>query len=275
MNAIFNGKSLMAGGALVALSAVPALAQGIDEAALTAAIEASTGQTAYILNTLLFLMGGFLVMFMAAGFCMLEAGLVRSKNVSMQCLKNIGLYSIAGIMFWVVGYNFMYNGVGDNGGWFGTPGPYAWDDVGGDALDVGYSTASDWFFQMVFCAATASIVSGTVAERVKLWPFFIFVAVLTGVLYPISGSWQWGGGWLSEMGFSDFAGSTIVHSVGGWAALTGAIIIGARAGKFGADGSVHPDKSLWGALAAGVPGSPAGLHKALDMFGSKPLAELT
>ena len=240
MNAILNGKSLMAGGALVALSAVPALAQGIDEAALTAAIEASTGQTAYILNTLLFLMGGFLVMFMAAGFCMLEAGLVRSKNVSMQCLKNIGLYSIAGIMFWVVGYNFMYNGVGDNGGWLGTPGPYAWDPVGGDALDVGYSTASDWFFQMVFCAATASIVSGTVAERVKLWPFFIFVAVLTGILYPISGSWQWGAGWLYEMGFSDFAGSTIVHSVGGWAALTGALIIGARAGKFGADGSVHP-----------------------------------
>ncbi|MEM8839841.1 MAG: ammonium transporter, partial [Pseudomonadota bacterium] len=174
------------------------------------------------------------------GFAMLEAGLVRSKNVSMQCLKNIGLYSIAGIMFWVIGYNLMYNGVGDNGGYFGTPGPYDWDPVGGDALDTGYSTASDWFFQMVFVAATASIVSGTVAERVKIWPFFIFTAVLTGIFYPISGSWQWGGGWLSEMGFSDFAGSTIVHSVGGWAALAGAIVIGARAGKFGKDGTVHP-----------------------------------
>ncbi|MEL7529577.1 MAG: ammonium transporter, partial [Pseudomonadota bacterium] len=107
-------------------------------------------------------------------------------------------------------------------------------------LDTGYSTASDWFFQMVFVAATASIVSGTVAERVKLWPFLIFTAVLTGIIYPISGSWQWGAGWLSEMGFSDFAGSTIVHSVGGWAALAGAIILGARKGKYGADGTVHP-----------------------------------
>ncbi len=195
-------------------------------------------EVAYIFNTLLFLIGGFLVMWMAAGFAMLEAGLVRSKNVSMQCLKNIGLYSIAGLMFWVVGYNLMYTGVSDNGGLFGTPLPYSWDEVGGNALDTGYSTASDWFFQMVFVAATASIVSGTVAERVKVWPFFIFTAILTGIFYPITGSWQWGSGWLSEMGFSDFAGSTIVHSVGGWAALAGALVIGARTGKYGKDGSV-------------------------------------
>ncbi|WP_299818310.1 ammonium transporter [uncultured Roseibium sp.] len=218
--------------ALLSLSAVPALAQD------TAAIPAVSPEVAYILNTLLFLIGGFLVMWMAAGFAMLEAGLVRSKNVSMQCLKNITLYSIAGLMYWITGYNLMYTGV--DGGFMGSFGPYAFDAVGGDALDTGYSTASDWFFQMVFCATTASIVSGTLAERIKLWPFLLFTVVLTGFIYPIAGSWQWGAGWLSEMGFSDFAGSTLVHSVGGWAALAGAIILGARKGKYGADGSVHP-----------------------------------
>ncbi|WP_305987911.1 ammonium transporter [Roseibium sp. MMSF_3544] len=218
--------------AVLSLSALPALAQDAEAA------PAVSPEVAYIFNTLLFLIGGFLVMWMAAGFAMLEAGLVRSKNVSMQCLKNISLYSIAGLMFWITGYNLMYSGV--DGGFIGSFGPYSFDPVGGDALDTGYSTASDWFFQMVFVAATASIVSGTVAERVKLWPFLIFTAVLTGILYPISGSWQWGGGWLSEMGFSDFAGSTIVHSVGGWAALAGAIVLGARKGKYGADGTVHP-----------------------------------
>ncbi|WP_417671323.1 ammonium transporter [Roseibium sp.] len=222
-------KSAASLGAL-GLMAAPALAQD--------AAPAVSPETQYIFNTLLFLIGGFLVMFMAAGFAMLEAGLVRSKNVSMQCLKNITLYSIAGLMFWITGYNLMYAGV--DGGFIGSFGPYAFDAVGGDALDTGYSTASDWFFQMVFVAATASIVSGTVAERIKLWPFLIFTAVLTGILYPISGSWQWGGGWLSEMGFSDFAGSTIVHSVGGWAALSGAIILGARKGKYGPNGQVTP-----------------------------------
>jgi Amt family ammonium transporter len=214
----------------LAASSVPALAQ--DAAASPSA------ETAYIFNTLLFLIGGFLVMFMAAGFAMLEAGLVRSKNVSMQCLKNIALYSIAGIMFWAIGYNLMYAGV--DGGYVGSIGwGYGFDAVGADALDTGYSTASDWFFQMVFVATTASIVSGTVAERIKVWPFLIFTAVLTGILYPITGAWTWGGGWLSEAGFSDFAGSTIVHSVGGWAALTGAIILGARKGKY-VDGRTVP-----------------------------------
>jgi Amt family ammonium transporter len=199
-------------------------------------------ETAYIFNTLLFLIGGFLVMFMAAGFAMLEAGLVRSKNVSMQCLKNIALYSVAGIMFWVCGYSLMYTGV--DGGYIGTFAPYGFDEVGkfatGDDGAVGsYSTASDWFFQMVFVAATASIVSGTLAERIKLWPFLLFTAVLTGIMYPITGSWKWGGGWLNEMGFQDFAGSTIVHSVGGWAALAGALILGARLGKY-EGGKVHP-----------------------------------
>ncbi|MCR9123601.1 MAG: ammonium transporter [Phyllobacteriaceae bacterium] len=230
----------LAGTSLVAavLMAVPGFAQEAAETAEAAASTAPSAEVQYIFNTLLFLIGGFLVMWMAAGFAMLEAGLVRSKNVSMQSLKNIALYSIAGLMYWVVGYNLMYANV--DGGFIGSFGPYSFDPVGGDALDTGYSTASDWFFQMVFVATAASIVSGTVAERIKLWPFLIFVVVLTGFIYPIAGSWQWGGGWLSEMGFSDFAGSTLVHSVGGWAALAGAILLGARKGKFGADGSVHP-----------------------------------
>jgi Amt family ammonium transporter len=204
------------------------------------AAPAEAADPAYIsiFNTLLFLVGGFLVMWMAAGFAMLEMGLVRSKNVSMQGLKNIALYSIAGIMFWLTGYNLMYTGV--DGGFMGSFGPYNFPDPGMDPSEAGYSVASDWFFQMVFCATTASIVSGTLAERIKLWPFLIFTVILTGILYPITGSWQWGAGWLSEMGFSDFAGSTLVHSVGGWAALAGAIILGARAGKYGADGSVTP-----------------------------------
>lgn len=228
--------SKLAGAATIASLALilPALGQDA-EAAPEYALAADT---AYIFNTLLFLIGGFLVMWMAAGFACLEMGLVRSKNVSMQGLKNIALYSIAGIMFWVTGYSLMYVGV--DGGFMGSFGFYNFEDVGGGDAGAGYSVASDWFFQMVFCATTASIVSGTLAERIKLWPFLIFTVVLTGFLYPITGSWQWGAGWLSEMGFSDFAGSTLVHSVGGWAALSGALILGARAGKYGADGSVSP-----------------------------------
>ncbi|MGB7431006.1 MAG: ammonium transporter [Ahrensia sp.] len=229
MKSIISHKSLGLGFAALVASTAPSLAQdAAPEFALAA-------DTAYIFNTLLFLIGGFLVMWMAAGFAMLEAGLVRSKNVSMQSLKNIALYSIAGIMYWAIGYNLMYTGV--DGGYIGSfILGYGADPVGGDALDTGYSTASDWFFQMVFVATAASIVSGTLAERIKLWPFLIFVVVLTGFIYPIAGSWQWGGGWLSEMGFSDFAGSTLVHSVGGWAALAGAILLGARTGKYTENG---------------------------------------
>ncbi len=199
--------------------------------------DAVSGGTAYILNTLLFLIGGFLVMWMAAGFAMLEAGLVRSKNVSMQCLKNITLYSIAGIMFWAIGYGIAYPG--DFNGYFAFGSiPYAMQGVGEADVGTGYSVASDWFFQMVFCATTASIVSGTLAERIKLWPFLIFTVVLTGVIYPTVVSWEWGAGFLDQMGFSDFAGSTLVHSTGGWAALIGAIILGPRIGRY-ADGKVH------------------------------------
>jgi Amt family ammonium transporter len=230
-------KKLLALGGASALGALmlatPALAQEAE--AVSTAVGAD-GQ--FIFNTLLFLIGGFLVMWMAAGFAMLEAGLVRSKNVTMQCTKNIALYSVAGLMFWIVGYNLMYDGV--DGGYLGSFTPKLIPGPGTEAADAGYAAASDWFFQMVFCATAASIVSGTVAERIKIWPFIIFVVVLTGFIYPIQGAWQWGGGWLAEIGFSDFAGSTLVHSVGGWAALTGAIIIGARKGKYGAGGQINP-----------------------------------
>jgi len=207
------------------------------------AFAAPDAETAFIFNSLSFLVHGFIVMLMAAGFCMLEVGLVRSKNATVQSTKNIGLYSIAGLMYWLVGYNLMYM---DVSGYIGSLAIWAPDDsavitdAGYVGDSAGYSASSDWFFQMVFVAAAASIVSGAVAERVKLTTFLVFSAILTGIIYPIQGSWTWGGGWLSEMGFSDFAGSSIVHSVGGWAALTGAIIIGARKGKFGDDGSIRP-----------------------------------
>ncbi len=206
-------------------------------------------ESAFVLNSFAFLIWGVLVMWMCAGFTMLEAGSVRTKNASVICLKNVGLYSIAGLVFYAVGYNLMYSGV--DGGWIGTvdfgyrttPDEIAM--LGGDTEAAarvhanGYSTMSDWFFQMVFVATTASIVSGTLAERVKLWSFFLFIVVLTAVIYPVIGSWTWGGGWLNELGFQDFAGSTIVHSTGGWAALAGALVIGARAGKFRPDGTVR------------------------------------
>jgi Amt family ammonium transporter len=235
--------------ALVAALAVAALADPSLAQEAAAATEAPVDPNPFVFNTLLFLVGGFLVMFMAAGFAMLEAGMVRSKNVAMQCTKNIALYSIAGIMFWVVGYNLMYDGV--DGGYLGSFLPKEIPDPASETSGS-YAAASDWFFQMVFCAATASIVSGTVAERIKLWPFLIFTAVLTGIIYPIQGAWKWGYGWLSpeaDVGFiidfagakfQDFAGSTVVHSVGGWAALTGAIILGARRGKYGPGGQVNP-----------------------------------
>ena len=228
------------GGTVAVLSAclLPSVAR--------AAVES---ETQFVLSTFSFLIWGALVMWMCAGFTMLESGSVRTKNASVICLKNIGLYSIAGLMFYLVGYNLMYVDVAE-GGWLGTlrlfhgttPDEIALlqgqEEAVGAVVANGYSAMSDWFFQMVFVATTASIVSGTLAERVKLWSFFVFVAVLTAIIYPIVGSWTWGGGWLSAMGFEDFAGSTVVHSTGGWAALAGAIVVGPRKGKFRADGTV-------------------------------------
>ncbi len=214
-----------------------------------------SGETQFILNTFSFLIWGALVMWMCAGFTMLESGSVRTKNASVICLKNIGLYSIAGLGYFVVGYNLMYVDVGALVGTFSffygsSAEELALLSLGEDASEEarqaaneavianGYSVMSDWFFQMVFVATAASIVSGALAERVKLWTFFAFVAVLTSVIYPIVGAWTWGGGWLSQMGFKDFAGSTIVHGTGGWAALAGALVVGPRLGKFRRDGSV-------------------------------------
>ena len=195
-----------------------------------------SAEIGFIFNTLLFLICGFLVFFMACGFAMLESGMVTSKSVSVICAKNIGLISISGIMFWMFGYNLAY-GIPE-GGYIGSFIP--WSDA--SAVDTGYSDGSDWYFQMVFCATTVSIVSGTLAERIKLWPFFLFAAILSGILYPIVMGWQWGGGWLASIGFSDFAGSTLVHSTGGAAALAGALILGPRLGRFTKSGAPAPIK---------------------------------
>ena len=195
-----------------------------------------SAEVGFIFNTFLFLVCGFLVMFMAAGFAMLESGMVTSKSVSVICAKNIGLFSIAGIMFWLFGYNLAY-GIPE-GGFIGKFIP--WSD--GSKVETGYSDGSDWYFQMVFCATTVSIVSGTLAERIKLWPFFLFAALLSGIIYPIVMGWQWGGGWLAVRGFSDFAGSTLVHSTGGAAALAGAILLGPRIGRFAKAGAPAPVK---------------------------------
>ena len=219
--------------AVFGLLATPALAQEVPEHGV------------YILNSLLFLMAGFLVMFMAAGFCMLEAGLVRSKNTTMQLTKNVALFSIAAVGYYLIGYNLMYplgtwSVEGVVSGVFGVAIMEAVGITADAADDISYATTgSDYFFQLMFCAATASIVSGALAERIKLWPFLLFTFILTAVIYPLQASWKWGGGFLDEMGFLDFAGSTVVHSVGGWAALAGALILGPRIGKY-KDGKVVP-----------------------------------
>ncbi|UWQ28264.1 ammonium transporter [Leisingera sp. M523] len=228
--------------AALALAALPGLALAQDGPA--PGVNPAT-DTVFILNSLLFLIGGCLVFWMAAGFAMLEAGLVRSKNVTMQLTKNMALFSLAAVFYWLIGYNLMY----PLGNWAvdgvlsGVFGPGVLEAVGitaEGADDYSYaSTGSDFFFQLMFCAATASIVSGTLAERIKLWPFLIFTIVLTSVIYPFQASWKWGGGFLEQMGFLDFAGSTVVHSVGGWAALTGALILGPRIGKY-KDGKTIP-----------------------------------
>ncbi|WP_316015048.1 ammonium transporter [Roseobacter sp. HKCCA0434] len=230
---------------VAAFTALPVWAQEAAEEAVAAAPDASADPSPYIFTTLLFLMGGFLVFWMAAGFAMLEAGLVRSKNVTTQLTKNIALFGIASLMYWLVGFNLMYPG---DGWWIsGIMGPWfsitSLEPVGLAAADATLdyaSVGSDFFFQLMFCATTASIVSGTLAERIRLWPFLIFVVVLTGFIYPIEASWQWGGGWLSELGFSDFAGSTLVHAAGGFAALAGALVLGPRIGKYTAEGRTVP-----------------------------------
>ena len=187
-------------------------------------------EVAYIFNTFSFLVCGFLVMWMAAGFLFLESGLVTTRSVSTIAAKNIGKFAIVSIMFYLIGYNLGYT-VPD-GGYLGTPS--IWTD--NSSIDTGYSDSSDWFFQALFVCATVSIVSGAVAERIKIWPFFTFAAILGGVIYPIQMGWEWGGGWLDALGFADFAGSTLVHACGGSAALAGIILLGPRLGRFSQSG---------------------------------------
>ncbi len=198
----------------------------------------------YIFNSLAFYIGGVLVAFMAAGFCMLESGLVTTKSVSTIAAKNIGKFAIASIIFFFFGYNLAY-GIPE-GGFVGNL--ELWSD--NSKIGTGYSDSSDFFFQVMFVCATVSIVSGAVAERIKIWPFFIFAVVMAGFIYPVSMGWQWGGGWLSSSGFSDFAGSTLVHACGGSAALAGVIVLGSRQGRFGAKGE---KKSLVPFAASSIP----------------------
>ena len=197
----------------------------------TSAYAGVDAEVAYIFNTFSFLVCGFLVMWMAAGFCMLESGLVTTRSVSTIAAKNIGKFAIVCVVFYLVGYNLGY-GIPE-GGYIGSFS--IWTDT--SSLEQGYSGASDWFFQALFVCATVSIVSGAVAERIKIWPFFIFAAILGGLIYPIQMGWEWGGGWLDTLGFADFAGSTLVHACGGAAALAGIILLGPRLGRFTDDGS--------------------------------------
>ncbi len=198
----------------------------------------------YIFNTLGFYIGGVLVAFMAAGFCMLESGLVTTKSVSTIAAKNIGKFAICSLVFFFFGYNMAY-GIPE-GGYIGSF--LMWGDS--LSLDTGYSDHSDWFFQTMFVCATVSIVSGAVAERIKIWPFFIFAFLMSGFIYPISMGWQWGGGWLATSGFSDFAGSTLVHACGGAAALAGVMVLGARDGRFTKSGE---PKTLEPFAASSIP----------------------
>ena len=200
-------------------------------------------QTNYALDTFYFLVMGVLVMFMAPGFAMLEAGMVRAKNTSEILTKNVALFSIAGIMYMLCGYFIMYPGVGE-GAWlpiigFGIGEENATQAVLDSGGDTYYSVRSDYFFQVVFVATAMSIVSGAVAERMKLWAFLAFAVVLTGFIYPVQGFWKWGGGALDAAGFLDFAGSGVVHLCGATAAFAGVLLLGPRAGKYASDGSVN------------------------------------
>jgi Amt family ammonium transporter len=201
-------------------------------------------QTQYALDTFYFLVMGALVMFMAPGFAMLEAGLVRSKNTVEILTKNVSLYAIACVMYLLVGYHIMYSS--PEGGFLPSLGFLIGEEHSVEAVLAGgddapyYSARSDHFFQVVFVATAMSIVSGAVAERMKLWAFLGFAVVMTGFIYPVQGFWKWGSGWLNEAGFLDFAGSGVVHMAGAAAALAGVILLGARKGKYGPNGEVHP-----------------------------------
>jgi len=188
----------------------------------------------YAFDTFYFLISGAMVMLMALGFTMLEAGMVRTKNVTEIITKNFALYGIACLMYLLVGYNIMYGGT--EGSWLPTLGFLVSGDHAAASPENYYSQMSDFWFQVVFVATAMSIVSGAVAERIKLWSFLLFAVVMTAVIYPVQGFWKWGGGFLDALGFLDFAGSGVVHMAGAAAALAGVILLGARQGKYGADG---------------------------------------
>lgn len=199
-------------------------------------------QLSYAVDTFYFLVMGVLVMFMAPGFAMLEAGMVRAKNTTEILTKNVALFAIASVMYLLVGYSIMY---GDGSGWMPAFGSLIGaENTSAEVLASGgetyYSARSDFFFQVVFVATAMSIVSGAVAERMKLWAFLAFAVVMTGFIYPVQGFWKWGGGALDELGFLDFAGSGVVHMCGAAAALAGVLLLGPRAGKYGPDGKVNP-----------------------------------
>jgi ammonium transporter, Amt family len=200
-----------------------------------AKVSTTVTELRFALDTFYFLISGALVMWMAAGFAMLEAGLVRSKNTTEILTKNIALYAIACVVFLLVGYNIMYVDNSEGGVI-----PSIAGLIGSQASDADHSLESDFFFQVVFVATAMSIVSGAVVERMKLWAFLAFSVVLTGFIYPLEGYWTWGGGFLSKAGFSDFAGSGIVHLAGASAALAGVLLLGARKGKYGKNGEIHP-----------------------------------
>ena len=216
----------------------------LNTGGISSAETAISAEGQYIFNSLGFYLGGVLVAFMAAGFCMLESGLVTTKSVSTIAAKNIGKFAICSLIFFFFGYNMAY-GIPE-GGYIGSF--KIWSDA--SELGTGYSDYSDWFFQTMFVCATVSIVSGAVAERIKIWPFFIFAVLMSGFIYPISMGWQWGGGWLATSGFSDFAGSTLVHACGGAAALAGVMVLGAREGRFTKTGE---PKSLVPFAASSIP----------------------
>ncbi len=210
------------------------------------AVAGDVTQVKYALDTFYFLVSGALVMWMAAGFAMLEAGLVRAKSTVEILTKNVVLFAIACIMYMLVGYSIMYPGDGVSAWWPGIGGLLGKADndvaavlAGGDDAPY-YSNLSDFFFQVVFVATAMSVVSGAVAERMKLWAFFVFAIIFTAFIYPLEGYWKWGGGYLDQAGFLDFAGSGIVHMAGGAAALAGVLLLGPRKGKYGKDGSIHP-----------------------------------
>jgi len=240
-NLTMNRKTFWGGAVLISGIALagPAIA---EEAATIAGVADTLTQLAYSVDTFYFLMSGALVMWMAAGFAMLEAGLVRGKNTVEILTKNVALYSIACLTYLIVGYNIMYGDAVNSvipGISFFLGADNSTADVLASGGDTYYSNMSDFFFQVVFVATAMSIVSGAVAERMKLWSFLAFAVVMTSFIYPVSGYWKWGGGFLDTLGFLDFAGSGLVHLCGASAALAGVLVLGARKGKYGKDGSIR------------------------------------